>query len=171
MGSTLQWVISTAISLFVIKVYKCAFLFVCMWYHDPVFAFPSLCYVLGAVHITKWKGGEKLPLQSTSPRSHPSKRERGGGSYICACDALLLMTYLDGSEKVRIERTAPVWCIAWNPSTDEPYDILAVGDWDQKLAFYQLSGRQVTKDKELGFDPCTISCAHYSYVGYIFICM
>lgn len=81
------------------------------------------------------------------------------------------MTYLDGSEKVRIERTAPVWCIAWNPSTDEPYDILAVGDWDQKLAFYQLSGRQVTKDKELGFDPCTISCAHYSYVGYIFICM
>lgn len=65
--------------------------------------------------------------------------------------------FIDGTEKVRIERTAPIWCIAWNPSRDEPYDILAVGDWDQKLAFYQLSGRQMTKDKDLGFDPCTIS--------------
>ena len=56
-----------------------------------------------------------------------------------------------------IKRKAPIWCIAWNPSRDEPVDILAVGDWNQKLAFYQLSGRQVTKDKDLGFDPCTIS--------------
>ena len=26
---------------------------------------------------------------------------------------------------------------------EEPYDILAVGDWSQKLSFYQLSGKQV----------------------------
>jgi intraflagellar transport protein 122 len=31
---------------------------------------------------------------------------------------------LDGGEKVRIERTAPVWCLSWNPSKDEPYGIL-----------------------------------------------
>lgn len=79
MGSTLQWVISTAISLFVIKVYKCAFLFVCMWYHDPVFAFPSLCYVLGAVHITKWKGGGRNCLYKVPLPVLTHQRERGGG--------------------------------------------------------------------------------------------
>jgi intraflagellar transport protein 122 len=63
----------------------------------------------------------------------------------------------EGNEKNRIERKAPIWCLAWNPNRDEPADVLAVGDWNQKLAFYQLNGRQVTKDKELGFDPCTIS--------------
>jgi len=26
---------------------------------------------------------------------------------------------------------------------DEAYDVLAVTDWDQRLAFYQLSGKQV----------------------------
>ena len=26
---------------------------------------------------------------------------------------------------------------------EEPYDILAVGDWSQKLSFFQLSGKQV----------------------------
>eukprot|EP01116_Phalansterium_solitarium_P016577 TRINITY_DN3872_c0_g3_i3.p1 TRINITY_DN3872_c0_g3~~TRINITY_DN3872_c0_g3_i3.p1 ORF type:complete len:1186 (+),score=383.77 TRINITY_DN3872_c0_g3_i3:201-3758(+) len=63
----------------------------------------------------------------------------------------------EGNEKVKFERKAPVWCVQWNPSRDEPCDILAVGDWNQKLSFYQLSGRPVTKDKDLGFDPCSIS--------------
>ena len=27
---------------------------------------------------------------------------------------------------------------------DEPYDVLAVGDWNQTLSFYQLSGKQVS---------------------------
>eukprot|EP00002_Diphylleia_rotans_P020025 TRINITY_DN3881_c0_g1_i2.p1 TRINITY_DN3881_c0_g1~~TRINITY_DN3881_c0_g1_i2.p1 ORF type:complete len:1192 (+),score=258.09 TRINITY_DN3881_c0_g1_i2:235-3810(+) len=62
----------------------------------------------------------------------------------------------NGDERVKIERNAPVWCLSWNPSRDEPYDLLAVGDWDQKLAFFQLNGRQVGKDRELGFDPCSI---------------
>jgi hypothetical protein len=55
-----------------------------------------------------------------------------------------------------VNRKAPIWCLAWNPSREEPVDILAVGDWSQKLAFYQLTGRPVTKDKDLDFDPCTI---------------
>ncbi len=59
--------------------------------------------------------------------------------------------------------------MAWNPSRDEPVDILAVGDWDKKLAFYQLNGRQVTKgDRDLGFDPCSIgyfSNGEYLVIG------
>eukprot|EP00873_Tetraselmis_striata_P015075 jgi/Tetstr1/435339/TSEL_024257.t1 len=62
-----------------------------------------------------------------------------------------------GVEKVLIERTAPIWTIAWNPSPDEPYDVLAVGSWDGMLSYYQLSGVQIGKDKELGYDPCTLS--------------
>eukprot|EP00854_Cymbomonas_tetramitiformis_P014886 gene14886-17599_t len=62
-----------------------------------------------------------------------------------------------GSEKVLIERTAPIWTLCWNPSRDEAYDILAVGCWDGTLSFYQLSGIQVGKDKDMGFDPCSVS--------------
>ena len=49
-----------------------------------------------------------------------------------------------GKETVLIERSAPVWTLCWNPSRDEPADILSVGCWDSTLSFYQLSGIQVT---------------------------
>ena len=64
-----------------------------------------------------------------------------------------------GEEKVKIERPGgvPIWTLSWNPAKDEVADILAVGDWGQKLSFYQLSGKQIGKDKQLGFDPCCIS--------------
>lgn len=39
---------------------------------------------------------------------------------------------------------------------DEPFDILAVGDWNQKLSFYHLSGKQAGKDRHLGYDPCSL---------------
>lgn len=59
---------------------------------------------------------------------------------------------------MRIERgESPIWSLAWNPSPDREYDILAVADWNQRLSFFQLSGRQVGKDRNLGFDPCCIS--------------
>ncbi|XP_048590687.1 intraflagellar transport protein 122 homolog isoform X2 [Nematostella vectensis] len=63
-----------------------------------------------------------------------------------------------GEEKVKLERPggSPVWTIQWNPSKDEPYDILAIGDWNQRLSFYQLSGKQVGKDRHLGYDPCSL---------------
>ena len=50
-----------------------------------------------------------------------------------------------------------MWCLAWNPAPDEPYDVLAVGCWDSSLSYYQLSGAQIGKDKDLGYDPCTLS--------------
>ncbi|KAI8823543.1 WD40-repeat-containing domain protein [Fimicolochytrium jonesii] len=63
-----------------------------------------------------------------------------------------------GEERLRIERgDSPVWSIAWNPSPTREYDLLAVADWNQRLSFFQLSGRQVGKDRPLGYDPCTVS--------------
>ncbi|XP_060691773.1 intraflagellar transport protein 122 homolog [Hemiscyllium ocellatum] len=64
-----------------------------------------------------------------------------------------------GEEKVRIERpgAVPIWSICWNPSKDEHTDILAVADWGQRLSFYQLSGKQIGKDRALNFDPCCVS--------------
>ncbi|XP_064218153.1 intraflagellar transport protein 122 homolog isoform X5 [Aotus nancymaae] len=67
----------------------------------------------------------------------------------------------NGEEKVKIERPggslSPIWSICWNPSREEHNDILAVADWGQKLSFYQLSGKQIGKDRVLNFDPCCIS--------------
>ncbi|XP_069871711.1 intraflagellar transport protein 122 homolog isoform X5 [Dipodomys merriami] len=67
----------------------------------------------------------------------------------------------NGEEKVKIERPggvySPVWSICWSPSREEHNDILAVADWGQKLSFYQLSGKQIGKDRPLNFDPCCIS--------------
>ncbi|XP_054629542.1 intraflagellar transport protein 122 homolog isoform X3 [Dunckerocampus dactyliophorus] len=40
---------------------------------------------------------------------------------------------------------------------DEQHDILAVADWGQKLSFYQLSGKQIGKDRSLSYDPCCVS--------------
>uniref|UniRef100_A0A667H4R9 Intraflagellar transport protein 122 homolog n=1 Tax=Lynx canadensis TaxID=61383 RepID=A0A667H4R9_LYNCA len=67
----------------------------------------------------------------------------------------------NGEEKVKIERPggslSPIWSICWNPSREEHNDILAVADWGQKLSFYQLSGKQIGKDRSLNFDPCCLS--------------
>jgi intraflagellar transport protein 122 len=46
-----------------------------------------------------------------------------------------------GLEKVTIQREAPVWSLCWNPSRDEPFELLAVGCWDQTLSFYQVQWR------------------------------
>ncbi|KAJ3016424.1 hypothetical protein HKX48_004032 [Thoreauomyces humboldtii] len=63
-----------------------------------------------------------------------------------------------GEEKVRIERgDSPIWSLAWNPSPNREYDTLAVADWNQRLSFFQISGRQVGKDRVLGYDPCAVS--------------
>ncbi|XP_023561688.1 intraflagellar transport protein 122 homolog isoform X3 [Octodon degus] len=50
---------------------------------------------------------------------------------------------------------------------EEHNDILAVADWGHKLSFYQLSGKQVGKDRLLDFDPCCIS--YFSKGEYILL--
>ncbi|KAJ3139735.1 hypothetical protein HK101_003620, partial [Irineochytrium annulatum] len=64
-----------------------------------------------------------------------------------------------GDEKVRIERgSSPVWSLQWSPaSSDKDSEILAVTDWSQRLSFFQLSGRQVGKDRHLNYDPTSVS--------------
>jgi intraflagellar transport protein 122 len=62
-----------------------------------------------------------------------------------------------GVEKVRIERTAPVWTLSWSPPRADGVDVLAVGCWDKTLSFYQLSGVQLGKDREIKHDPCSLS--------------
>ncbi|KAH3761194.1 intraflagellar transport protein 122-like [Pelomyxa schiedti] len=63
-----------------------------------------------------------------------------------------------GQEKMKIERNAPVWCLAWSPTSDlQPNPILTIGDWEKRLSFYQLNGRTARPDKVLGFDPCSIN--------------
>lgn len=63
-----------------------------------------------------------------------------------------------GAEKVVIERNAPVWDICWMPSRSEgdPFDTLAVACWDSTLSFYQLTGQQIGKDKQLSGDACSV---------------
>ncbi|POI35815.1 hypothetical protein CIB84_000431, partial [Bambusicola thoracicus] len=46
---------------------------------------------------------------------------------------------------------------AMHSNSDERNDTLAVADWGQRLSFYQLSGKQIGKDRMLSFDPCCVS--------------
>ncbi|KAI9141423.1 intraflagellar transport protein [Paraphysoderma sedebokerense] len=64
----------------------------------------------------------------------------------------------EGEEVTRIERNAPVWTLQWNPNPGkDSADILAVGDWNRRLSFYQLDGTQVNRDRVLENDPCCLS--------------
>ncbi|XP_040851170.1 intraflagellar transport protein 122 homolog isoform X3 [Ochotona curzoniae] len=67
----------------------------------------------------------------------------------------------NGEEKVKIERPggslSPIWSICWSPSREDHNDVLAVADWGQKLSFYQLSGKQIMRERSLNFDPCCVS--------------
>ncbi|WZN66107.1 intraflagellar transport protein 122 [Chloropicon roscoffensis] len=62
-----------------------------------------------------------------------------------------------GMEKVLIEKSAQVWCLSWNPSRYETYDVLAVGCFNGTVSFYQLSGAQLGKEVKLGYDPLSLS--------------
>ncbi|KAH6577809.1 hypothetical protein BASA50_009124 [Batrachochytrium salamandrivorans] len=63
-----------------------------------------------------------------------------------------------GEEKIRIERGAsPIWSLSWSPAPGLELDILAVTDWSQRLSFFQVNGRQIGKDRQLGFDPCSVN--------------
>ncbi|KAJ1564634.1 hypothetical protein HK096_007006, partial [Nowakowskiella sp. JEL0078] len=59
-----------------------------------------------------------------------------------------------GEEVACIDRgTQPVWCLQWNPGMP---DVLVVLDWDQRLGFFNRNGKQLGKDRVLGFDPCGV---------------
>ncbi|XP_023561689.1 intraflagellar transport protein 122 homolog isoform X4 [Octodon degus] len=113
--------------------------------------------------VTKHKSGSKITCCSWT----------NDGQYLALgmMNGVISIRNKNGEEKVKIERPggslSPVWSICWNPSREEHNDILAVADWGHKLSFYQLSGKQVGKDRLLDFDPCCIS--YFSKGEYILL--
>lgn len=65
-----------------------------------------------------------------------------------------------GNERFLIERSEPVWSLAWKPKDENAESVLAVGCWDRTLSFYDMSGGQIGEDKAIGFNPCTVSYFH-----------
>ena len=61
-----------------------------------------------------------------------------------------------GEQKLLIEKTAPVWCLKWDPTEKEAFDTLAVGCWDQTLSFYNMNGGEVGV-RDLKYNPCDIN--------------
>ncbi|XP_042911227.1 intraflagellar transport protein 122 homolog [Parasteatoda tepidariorum] len=79
----------------------------------------------------------------------------------------------NGDEKVKIERpggsASQVWGVSWCPVKDNNGDeLLAVVDWSPSLSFYNTAGKQVGRERALGFDPLRIS--FFSNGEYLLIC-
>ncbi|OXA57504.1 Vegetative incompatibility protein HET-E-1 [Folsomia candida] len=74
--------------------------------------------------------------------------------------ALGLGNGTSGSEYARFERpggsSSPVWGLAWGKTVEEGNDMLCVADWGQTLSFYDIQGKQIMKDRALGFDPVRV---------------
>lgn len=99
------------------------------------------------------------------------------------CDGMLLALGLvngcislrgrSGDEKIKIERpggvASQIWGVCWSPIKDNNGEqILAVVDWSQSLSFYNIAGKQVGRERGLGFDPLRVS--YLSNGEYILIC-
>ncbi|XP_062056469.1 intraflagellar transport protein 122 homolog isoform X4 [Lepus europaeus] len=103
--------------------------------------------------VTKYKSSSKITCCSWT----------NDGQYLALgmFNGVISIRNKNGEEKVKIERPggslSPIWSICWNPSREDHNDILAVADWGQKLSFYQLSGKQIMRERSLNFDPCCVS--------------
>ncbi|OMJ73010.1 hypothetical protein SteCoe_28414 [Stentor coeruleus] len=62
-----------------------------------------------------------------------------------------------GNPKSEIARNAPVWCLDWNPAKSELEAQLLIGCWDETISIWDAEGKQIGVEKNLGFDPCSIS--------------
>lgn len=67
-----------------------------------------------------------------------------------------------GDEKGKIERpgpvVSPIYGITWNPINSNNADIICIADWNQTISFYTLGGQIVGKERQLGFDPLSVTC-------------
>ncbi|ESL10984.1 hypothetical protein TRSC58_01275 [Trypanosoma rangeli SC58] len=72
-------------------------------------------------------------------------------------DGTVLLVSPSVSEKVVIQRSAPVWTLAFSPTAENGLDVLVVGSWDRRLSFYNAQGKSISKEKELPCDPCCVS--------------
>ncbi|CAG2114932.1 unnamed protein product, partial [Medioppia subpectinata] len=67
----------------------------------------------------------------------------------------------NGEEKNRIERMggplAPIWGVSFCPLKDEDSDAIVSVDWTQSMSFYDLNGKAIAKERNIGFDPLCVS--------------
>lgn len=61
------------------------------------------------------------------------------------------------TEKCRVIRHAPIWTMSFGSDLQSASDILAVGSWDQRLSFYNVNGEVAGKERDLIFNPCSVS--------------
>ncbi|RYG66034.1 hypothetical protein EON64_10660, partial [archaeon] len=94
-----------------------------------------------------------------------------------------------GEEIMKIEKAAPVWCMAFVPDQGggtktaskggdpviaalEHADNLAIGCWDRTYSLYRLAGPKmavVLAEKSLSYYPCAMSCANNTYMKSCYI--
>ncbi|NXA29606.1 IF122 protein, partial [Ibidorhyncha struthersii] len=157
----------------------------CSWTNDGQYL--ALGMFNGIVSIRNKNGDEKVKIERTGGASspiwsicwNPSRPEASAWSaagltriFFCLFPCLTLITVVHSCSAVltlmlrwlcttvaKIRIQAQVLHLFKGPlaSLDERNDILAVADWGQKLSFYQLSGKQIGKDRVLNFDPCCVS--------------
>ncbi|NWX88011.1 IF122 protein, partial [Nothoprocta pentlandii] len=126
----------------------------CSWTNDGQYL--ALGMFNGIVSIRNKNGEEKVKIERTGGAAspiwsicwNPSSRWENFWNRANEDEEESVHSYL---EELPILNSRP------GSSQDEHNDILAVADWGQKLSFYQLSGKQIGKDRILNFDPCCVS--------------
>uniref|UniRef100_A0A673IZY9 Intraflagellar transport protein 122 homolog n=1 Tax=Sinocyclocheilus rhinocerous TaxID=307959 RepID=A0A673IZY9_9TELE len=118
----------------------------CGWTNDGQYL--ALGMMNGVVSVRNKNGEEKVKIERPGGSSSPiwsiseqqmvsDKAHRTGQMFLSV-----------------LELPCVCVCVCFR---DEHNDILAVADWGQRLSFYQLSGKQIGKDRQLSFDPCCVS--------------
>ncbi|NXJ07321.1 IF122 protein, partial [Odontophorus gujanensis] len=126
----------------------------CSWTNDGQYL--ALGMFNGVISIRNKNGDEKVKIERTGAASSPIWSICWNPSsfavvpekltdFSLVCSSCFLQFKWQGISAVLL------FC------GDERNDTLAVADWGQRLSFYQLSGKQIGKDRMLGFDPCCVS--------------
>ncbi|XP_065214169.1 intraflagellar transport protein 122 homolog [Planococcus citri] len=65
-----------------------------------------------------------------------------------------------GDEKYLIEKedsnAAPIWALSFSPKKSDS-DILCVTDWSHKLSFYSIDGKNIGRERNLGFEALSVN--------------
>ncbi|NWR56785.1 IF122 protein, partial [Bucorvus abyssinicus] len=144
----------------------------CSWTNDGQYL--ALGMFNGVVSIRNKNGDEKVKIERPAGASSPVWSICWNPSRLVPCLFPFLSDYQLGfwlccqsligwrsweQIPLRIAESFELLhnCFSFLFVRDERNDILAVADWGQKLSFYQLSGKQIGKDRMLNFDPCCLS--------------
>ncbi|NXX80241.1 IF122 protein, partial [Urocolius indicus] len=123
----------------------------CSWTNDGQYL--ALGMFNGIVSIRNKNGEEKVKIERTGGASSPIWSICWNPSRLnCAISLLGSHALRNGLKSLQYYFV--FFCLSVR---DERNDVLAVADWGQKLSFYQLSGKQIGKDRMLNFDPCCVT--------------